>query len=157
MYALIPSVVNVLILVGIMVYFLRGPVREFVSGRSTGLRDEVVRVQAQLRDAEQKYTEFSAKLQAIDAEVVSLREQVRQDAEAMRVKTVAEAKRLAGSILVDAKDSSQSLYGDLKNQLRTELSGQVLDRAEKILKERLTGEDKLRIRREFSQQVESVQ
>jgi hypothetical protein len=49
------------------------------------------------------------------------------------------------------------MFGDLKNQLRSELSVQVLARAEAILRERLTGDDKARIRREFSQQVESVQ
>ena len=57
--------------------------------------------------------------------------------------------------MIDAKAASETLFTDLKNQLRAELSTQVLARAETILTERLTGDDKARIRREFSKQVES--
>ena len=155
MHELIAPTFNVSVLIITLVYFLREPTRAFVSERHTSLKEELERVAAQLREAHEKYNEFSAKLKAIDAEIAGLNSQMRQDAEAMKARIIADVRRVANIIVIDAKAASETLFTDLKNQLRAELSTQVLARAETILTERLTGDDKARIRREFSKQVES--
>ncbi len=157
MHGLIAPTINVLILTAVLAYYLRGPFKAFVSGRHVYLRDELARVHTQLSQAQARYSEFDAKLNAIDAELNALREQVRQDAEQMKIKIINEGRRLADSIRVSAKMSATSMYTDLKNQLRAEFGQQVLTRAEAIIRERLTGDDRVRIRREFSKQVETIQ
>ena len=155
--SLIAPFFNVTVLVGVLVYFLRKPISDFVSSRHAGLRDEVQRVSEQLRQSQSQFEEFSAKLKAIHAEISALREQAKQDAEATRARVVNDAKKLSAVILSDAKSSADAAFGDLKTQLRTELANRVLERAEALLRERLTSDERVRIRREFSSQLEKVQ
>jgi F-type H+-transporting ATPase subunit b len=148
--------INTIVLLFILVRFTKAPLRAFVTDRHTSLRDELTAVSGKLKQSKERFEEFSAKLKAIEAEVTALRNQARQDAESMKVRTLADAKRLSETIVTDARAAAQGLYSDLRAQLRTDLAEKVLDRAERLLRERLTGEEKVRIRREFSKQVEAV-
>lgn len=149
--------INLAILLTIMVVYLRAPLASFVRGRHETLRDELSRVRELLANAKTKYEEFSSKLKAMEAEIASLREQAKQDAAASRNRIVTEAQGLSSTIVADSKKSAQGLYGQLRQELFAEVGTKVLDRAEAMLRDRLTGDDRARIRNEFSAQVESVQ
>jgi F0F1-type ATP synthase membrane subunit b/b' len=157
MESLATSSFNFLLLVGLLVFKLRKPVKDFVAQRHHLIRDEVQAVREQLKLAQEKYDEFSAKLKAIDAELASLREQAKQEVTSIKQRMTQEARRSSGLIVSDAKNAAEGLYADLKGQLYGELSARVLDRAETLLRERLTGDDRARIRKEFSLQVEKIQ
>lgn len=154
---LIYPTINLAILITIMVVYLREPISGYVRTRHETLRDELRRVRDLLANAKAKYDEFSAKLKAMEAEIHSLRDQAKQDAASAKSKILAEAQSLSATIVSDARKSAQGLYGQLRSELFTEVGGKVLDRAEAMLRERLTGDDRARIRNEFSSQVESVQ
>lgn len=154
---LIAPAVNVLILIGILFYYLREPTKTYVHSRHLSIRDELQRVTEQLRTAQKQYDEFSSKLKAIDAEVQALRNQAKQDAQSLRVKVLAEAAKHASSIVSDAKLAASNVFTDLKVELRRELGTRVLERAEAMLRERLTQDDRTRIRHDFSRQMEAIQ
>jgi len=157
MSTLVAPFVNVLILVGLLVYFLREPVRTFVSQRYETIRDTVKKVRDMLRQAQEQYDEFSAKLKAIDAEVVALHEETRQEAFAAQTRILGEAQRMSQIILSDARVASENVYSDLKTTLRVKLAARILERVEELVKDRLTGDDRAKIRQEFSVHVENVQ
>lgn len=155
--ALVPPAINLGVLLAFLFVKLKDPVRASVAARSVNVRDEVARVEGQLKTAQDRHAEFTAKLKAIEAEVAAIREEARQDGAAARTRIQNEAKRLGAQIVADAQSNSQALFGDLRNLLRRELGEQVLDRAERLIRERLTHDDRVRIRRAFSQQVEKMQ
>jgi len=157
MSELFAPTVNLLILVGLLVYYTRHPIRKTVTDRHEGLRDELARVRDLLRQAQEQYNEFSSKLSAIEAETTALRQQAVQDAEAAKQRIVTDAQRLSQGIASDSRRAAESLYAELKAQLASEVGSRVIDRAEALLRERLTGDDRARIRKEFSSQVETVQ
>jgi F-type H+-transporting ATPase subunit b len=157
MSTLLAPALNLGILLFIIFYYTRKPFMEFVRNRSTSLRDDLQRVADQLKQAQQKYEEFSAKLKAMDAEVRSLRDQAKQDGEAMRLRLLADARKLSTVIADDARTAADALYEDFRAQLRSDFATRVLERAEKLLRERLTGDDRARIRQDFSRQVERMQ
>jgi F0F1-type ATP synthase membrane subunit b/b' len=157
MQTLIAPVVNLVILIGVMAYYLKQPLKAFAKDRHVSIRTELDTVRDQLRNAQAKHAEFSSKLRAMDAEIAGLKTQALQDAQILKTKVQAEAQRLSGNIIEDAKHAAVVLYAEFKVQLYSELGGHVLDRAEKILRERLTGDDRARIRKEFSNQVETMQ
>jgi len=157
MHGLLPNIINFTILVGVLSYYLRAPLRSFVGTRHATIRDDLQRVTAQLRQARSNYEEFSAKLKAIDHEITALRTQAKQDAASMRSKVLVEAKHLSETIVVDARANAQGLYTELKHDLRRDFSNKLLERAEQLLRERLTSDDRVRIRQEFSQQVGRAQ
>lgn len=153
MESLFAPFINFAALVGILVWKLKTPVVSAVLDRSNTLRDELKRVQDQLATAQAQYDEYSAKLKAIDAEIASLKEQGKQDTEAMRVRIGTEARKLAVVIVSDARQSAQAMFGDFKVQLRAEIAQKVLEQAEVIIKQKLTGDDRARIRSEFSKRL----
>jgi F0F1-type ATP synthase membrane subunit b/b' len=157
METLIAPLVNLVILIAVMAYYLKQPLKTFAKDRHHSIRTDLETVRNQLRDAKAKHAEFSSKLRAMDAEIAGLKTQASQDAQALKTKVQAEAQKLSSNIIEDAKHASQVLYAEFKVQLYSELGGHVLDRAEKILRERLTGDDRARIRKEFSTQVETMQ
>ncbi len=151
------SAFNLAVLVTILAYYLKNPLRGFVAGRHQGISEELKRVAEQLRISQERFEEFSSKLKALDAEVSSLHGQAKQDAAAVKNRILAEAQRLADVITADARANRDTLYAELQLQLRTQLGEKVLARAEAILRERLTGDDRQRLRQEFSSQVERSQ
>jgi F0F1-type ATP synthase membrane subunit b/b' len=147
---------NLLILIVFLVYKLRQPVKDFVSLRHKTIREEIQTVRQELQVAQEKYDEFSSKLKAIDAEVVTLREQSQQEISALKQRILSESRRLSLNIISDAKAAAENLYLELKGQLYSDLSAQVLDRAELILRDKLTSDNRLAIRNDFSKQLEAI-
>ena len=157
MTALIAPTVNFVFLVVLLVVYCRKPLREFVAARHRTTRDELHRVAEQLRKAQEQYDEFSAKLAAMQAEITQLREQSRQDAEAMKLKITLEGKRVAESVRAGARVSAATMLDDLRSQITRELSARVLSRAEAIVAEQLKDSDRERLRKDFARELEAAQ
>lgn len=157
MEGLFASCFNLFILLAFLVYKLRAPLRDFVSQRHVLLRTEIQTVSQQLKAAQEKFDEFSAKLKSVNSEVASIQDQTKQDAALMKQRILADARRAATTVVADSKAVAQGLYSQMAVQLYSELSFRVLERGETLLRERLTGDDRARIRQEFSRQVESIQ
>lgn len=156
MASLIPSAVNLAILVGILVFYTREPLRQFVRTRHETLRDELQKTALDLRTAKQRYEEFSGRLASMESEAASLRQQAKDDARAAKTRVVEDAKRLAQTIVTDARAAGEGLYSDFRRQLREEFAEKVVARAEALLKARLTGEDQARLREDFTRQLGGV-
>lgn len=156
MESLIAPSVNLAILIVFLTYKLRQPIRDFVHGRHVSIAKQIEEVQDNLRNAQEKYDEITAKLKAIDAEIRSMQEQYRQESASIKQRIVAEAHRTAGMIISDANGSANGLYNELKEQLYFELVTKITDKVSQDIKTRLTSDDRSRIRQEFSLQVEKV-
>lgn len=157
MGGLIASFVNLAILMGILVYYLRIPVREMVRLRHEGLRNELELVQKQLAASRGQYEEVSAKLKAVGVEVAALREQVAQDADRLKRGVILSAERSASAIGENAKRGAEGLFRELFLELRRRFAERVISESEALIAGRLTGEVKERIRQKFSVQLEKMQ
>ena len=156
MKELILPAVNLGLLVAFFTYKLKTPVRDFIRVRAQTIRQAIQDARDLLATAQAKYQEFSAKLKAIDSEVTSLQAGARKDAEDRSARIVSGAKQLSGVILSDARSISQGLFEELRSDLRVELGRKVIERAERMLQQKLTGDDRVRLRREFSINLERV-
>jgi F-type H+-transporting ATPase subunit b len=150
------SVANFAVFAGLFGYALKKPVKQFVTSRHETIKEEVSSVREQLRQAQERYEEFSAKLKAVDVEVINIREGSLRDASAMKARLVSSAKQNAGTTLVEAKARASTLVSEIRDVLRAELGVRIVNRAQELIRERLTGDDRARIRREFSQRVGST-
>lgn len=147
---------NFFVLVGALAYYLKQPLKSFVHQRHLTVGEDLRKVRQLLRESQERYDEFSAKLKAIDVELTSLREQARQDAQTTKLRILSEAQRTSGHIVADARTAAEGLYSELKSKLYGDFAGRILERAESIMRERLTGDDRARIQKEFSTQVENA-
>lgn len=148
--------INFAILVSALVFFLRKPLKSFVYDRHSTLKEQLDEVQKKLTDAQRQYNEYSQRLNSMDAEVASLVQAIRSDAETARVRIVTDAKRTADQIVIDSKRTGEALMNEFRDQIRKDLANQVIARAETLLKSRTTGDVREQLRKDFSKQVENV-
>jgi F0F1-type ATP synthase membrane subunit b/b' len=157
METLILPFFNFSILVGLLYWKLKAPAKEFVAQRSVDVGAELRKTAEQLATAQKQLAEFSAKLKSVEAEVQQLRSEAKTEAARIQERTLNEAKRLADQVVRDANSRKESLILEAKGKLATDLALKVVDRAEALLKGRLTGDDRARLRKEFSNQLERLQ
>lgn len=154
METLVAPFFNLLILVGGLVFLLREPVKAMVSGRHQTIRDEVARVRGLLQKARREAEEYQARLAGLDRELAVILEQARSDGMIFRDRLISEARRTSDRLVGDSQQAALGLVQDLRRQLASDLGGRIVQRSEAILKDRLTRDDRQRIQREFSRQVE---
>lgn len=156
MHALFAPFVNVSILVGVLFYYLRAPLKAFVQERHNSIKNQVKSVSDELRLAQNRYEEFSSRIKALDVEVRALREQGKLECEQMKTKLLTDARRVSSAIISDSKDAANQLFVDLQKELRQDLGEKIIQKAEKQIREKLTSDEKSRIRDEFSEQLSRV-
>lgn len=152
---LIAPAVNFAILAGGIFYFVKQPTVQFVKERHLTFKKDLEEVQGQLKDAQAKYTEYDRKLSALDQEVKELYQDLQKEMETTKITLITNARKAAEGIVTDARATSESLVEEFKQQLRNDVSKQVLARAETHLRSRLTGDERARIVKDFSKQVEA--
>ncbi len=132
------------------VFVIRKQFPTFVKNRHETFRDQYAKIQADLKDSQKKFEEYNSRLKAIDAEVSAIRSQVREEAEATKVRILSDSKRLSGVIVSDAKSNTLSMADDLKRSLREELVEVIMTKAVDAIKNKMTQDDLKRIRQGFS-------
>jgi uncharacterized protein YccT (UPF0319 family) len=90
------------------------------------------------------------------AEITTLVQEVRAEAESAKVRILTEARRTADQLVIDSKRATESMFAEFKDQVRIDLANQVIVRAEAILKTKMTGDVREAMKKDFSKQVESV-
>lgn len=155
MSGLIYPFINFSILMGVLFYYLNGPVKAFVKERHTSLKDQLDSVQLKLVDAQKQYQEYSQRLSSMDAEVAALIQQIHTEAVTTKVRVVTDAKRMADQVVIDSKRTAEAMMGEFKDQVRADLANRVIARTENLLKDRMTGDVRERLKKDFSKQMES--
>ncbi|CAM6054216.1 unnamed protein product [Sphagnum tenellum] len=135
---------------------MKQPVKDFVLQRHHSIRKEIQEVRQDLKTAQEKYEEFSSKLKAVDTEVAALRTQTQQEIAALKQRILSNSAGFHSISLPMLSLLPEGLYLELKGQLYSDLSHQVLERAEILVRAQLTGEDRNFIQSEFSKQLEAV-
>ena len=91
----IAKTVNFAILAGVLVYFLRTPLTEYLSSRIVKVRQDLVTAAATRETAARQLTEIQAKLTALPGELEALKTRGGEEiaAERVRIQQAAEAER----------------------------------------------------------------
>ncbi len=156
MESLISSSFNLTLLIAILFFKLRGPVKDFVAHRQSSIRHDIQVVGDQLKKAKQDFTQFSNQLARVDQEVKALFEENQREILKIQAKIQADTTYLVEKVMMDTQSRVSSIQAEFKGQLSAELGARVMDRAEFFLMERLTQEDRTRLQKEFFKQMEST-
>lgn len=95
-WGFVGKIVNFVLLVGTLVYFLRAPLANYLASRHTQVRADLEAAAAMKRSAEAQIAEMEKKLQALPRELDELkaRGQAEIAAEEARIREMAEAERV---------------------------------------------------------------
>ena len=145
---------NLALLVGVLVWFGRTPVRQFFTDRRHRVRQDLESSARLLAEAEAKLGEWQGRLAGLDAEIGKARETSRRLAEAERERILAEARASAERIRRDATTAVDQEVRRARRALRAEASDLALELAERILREELSAADRERLVTEFVERIE---
>ncbi len=133
--------------------FLAGPIRKAFVDRHEQVRAEAEEARTRRAKADQLAADIEARLKQIEADVVSIRERAVADGENQKRELIAAAEAEAQKILQAARHEVDNRVKHARQEL-TEFAGQLAsDRAEQILREKITDEDRRKL---FADSVREV-
>ncbi|MBM4384806.1 MAG: ATP synthase F0 subunit B [Deltaproteobacteria bacterium] len=147
--------VNLLILGGVLVYFARKPVQDYLGSRRDTIAKNIATSEQLLRDAEAKLAEWNTKAARLDADIVEIIEATRKGAQVEKAAILADAEATASRIRQSASGVVERELRAARESLRKEAAELAVTLAGTILREQTTDADRSRLVDEFIAKVES--
>lgn len=157
MLKLILSYINLAILVAVLVKLVGPRFKIYVRERHETIKKNLETNRLRMREAKAQYDDFSSKLKVVTQEADALRSQIQREAQDISARQISNAKTVTGAMIADARQAAQSLLQDFKQELKAEAGARIVSRAEEALRQKLSADDRVRIRKEFSQSLEKMQ
>lgn len=154
MSKLVHPALNLLLLLAVIIYFARKPIKAFFGDRRIQIQDELRRAAELKAEAEARYTDWQRRLTDLDAELETIRATAKERAEAERERIVADAEAAAERIRRDAHAAVDQELRRARERLREEASELAIEIAAERLEEQLTDDDRSRLLDEFVQRIE---
>jgi F-type H+-transporting ATPase subunit b len=146
--------VNLALLLAVIIYFARKPIKAFFGDRRTQIQDELRRAAELKAEAETRYADWQRRLTDLDAELDTIRATARERADTERERIVADAEAAAERIRRDAHAAVEQELRRARERLREEASELAIEIAAERLEQQLTDDDRSRLLDEFVQRVE---
>ena len=151
------KLVNMFLFLGALVYFIGGPVKRAIAERHAGIQSAAAEARAHRAKADQVAGDIQARLAQLEKEVVTIRERAQQEGERQKAELLAAAEAEASRILASARSEVENRLKNARQEL-TEYAGQLAsDRAEQILRERITPQDQAKLFQDSLRAVDEVQ
>ncbi|MEE9607102.1 MAG: F0F1 ATP synthase subunit B [Myxococcota bacterium] len=151
---LIYPALNLALLIAVLVYFARAPIRRYFAERRDRIRDDIETAARLRAEAEQRYSEWQRRLREVDAELEGIRATARQRADAERERILSDAAAGAERIRREARDAVEQELRRAREQLKQEASDLALGLAAELLTEQVTDSDRDRLFDDFIQRLE---
>jgi F-type H+-transporting ATPase subunit b len=139
------DLINLIILIGVLAYLLRRPVRQFFSQRSEDIRKSLEEGRKALAAAQEQLSAAEEKMRRLEQDIAALKEsaakEMAAERERMRVTAEAEGER----ILASARSMIHSATQAAKLELKLYAARQATELAEKMIRERLNEQDQARL------------
>jgi len=145
---------NLAIILGVLFYFGRTPVREFFHSRREGIQTDLAEAAELLQAAEQRNAELQRRLVDLSSEVEEIREAATRRAEDESERILADARATAERIRRDASAAVDQELRRAQAELREEAADLALEIAATKLAENVSDGDRERLMDEFITRVE---
>jgi F-type H+-transporting ATPase subunit b len=144
---------NMLLFIGVLVYFVGGPVKKAFAQRSAEIRQAAEEARERREKADRMASDIQARLSAIEAEVRAIHERAQAEGERQKRELIAAAEAESQKILANARNEVDNRLKHARTEL-TEFAGQLASkRAEEILREKITESDQQKLFRESLREV----
>lgn len=147
---------NLLILIGVIVYFGRGPIRAFMADRRQNIEQGIASAQGELAAAESRLAECNQRVEALGTEIEEIKRSVRAQAENERDRLIGDARNAADRIRRDAQLAVEQEGRRAREDLRAEAAEMAVRLAGDLLKRQVGDADRARLVDEFVASIESA-
>jgi F-type H+-transporting ATPase subunit b len=151
------KIINMLLFFGVLAYFLGGPIKKALANRHQAIQHAAEEARARRQKADQIASDIQARLTLLEDEVKHIHDRAIQEGERQRRELIAAAEAEAQKILTQARTEVDNRLKNARHEL-TEYAGELAsERAEQILRERITADDQKKLFGESLREVEEVQ
>ena len=147
---------NFALLVGVLFFLTRKPVRAYFAERRRNIQTELDQAADLQRQAEERHAKWQRRLVDLERELDEIRRLGRERAEAEREQILADARESAARIERTARSAIEQELRRARESLRDEASNLAVDLASGLLRERVTDADRDRLLDEFIARVEQT-
>lgn len=148
---------NMVLFIGVLVYFVGGPVKKAFAERGQAIRQASEQAQERRTKADQMAGDIQARLTAIEAEVRAIHERAQAEGERQKRELLAAAEAEAQKILQAARTEVDNRLKHAKSELTTYAGQLAAERAETIVRTNITDSDQQRLFQDSLRQVGEVQ
>jgi F-type H+-transporting ATPase subunit b len=150
------KLLNMAVFIGVLVYFVGGPVKRAFRERSEAIRRAADEARERREKADRMAGDIQARLSAIEAEVRAIHERAQAEGERQKRELITAAEAESQKILTAARNEVDSRLKHARTEL-TEYAGQLAsERAEQILREKITEQDQKKLFQESLREVGEV-
>jgi F-type H+-transporting ATPase subunit b len=150
------KIANMVLFIGVLVYLVGGPVKRAFAERSASIRRASEEARERRDKADRMASDIQARLSAIEAEVRAIHERAEAEGERQKRELIAAAEVESQKILTNARTEVDNRLKHARTEL-TEFAGQLAsERAEQILREKITETDQRKLFQESLREVGEV-
>jgi len=147
---------NMLLFFGVLAYFVGGPVKKAFAERSAAIRAAAQEARDRRERADRMAGEIQARLSAIEAEVKAIQERAQAEGERQKRELVAAAEAESEKILSSARTEVANRLKFARQELTAFAGELAAQRAEQILREKITEQDQRNLFQESLREVSNV-
>ena len=140
-------------LVILLWWLVASKIKAFFVGRRQDIKDSLENAAQQKKDAEEKYKEYSDKIDKASAEIDGIFEMIKAQGVAEKQKIVEEAEKVAKKIKEDSQMRTSQELKKASDQLRAEAVILSVQMAEEIIKKNIAVQDHEVIVKEYMEKV----
>ena len=146
-------VMNFAVLAIVLVYILRKPLSQALNSRITGIKVELEDLEARKDEAEKKLAEYNERLAQLENEAETIVEDYIKQGNEAKARILKEAESSAEKLKAQARRNIAHEFEQAKLKLQEEIFETSLEKAEEIIKNRISEDDQDRIVDEYLKKV----
>lgn len=147
------KIANMVLFIGVLVWLAGGPVKKAFADRTAAIRAAAVEARERREKADRMAGDIQARLAAIEAEVRAIHERAATEGERQKRELMTAAEAESQKMLAAARNEVDNRLKHARTEL-TEFAGQLAsERAEAILREKITEQDQKKLFQESLHEV----
>ena len=144
---------NFAILVGVLDYYLRAPIQDYLRGRSTQIREALVTAAEMRRTATAQLEEIQRQLASLPAELDALRKRGAEDTAAEETRIAETAKAERARLLEQTRREIDMRLRIARRELTEHAAQLAVQVAEDCIRRNITSDDQLRLLDRYATQI----
>lgn len=146
-------IMNFAVLVGVLFFVLKKPLKNGLAGRAQSIKDELEELEAKREQAEREYALMEKRLNDAETERESILEEYRKQGAREKARIIEDAHILSERIKSQAQFTIEQETKQAKAELRREIADLSAALAEDLVKENITADDQKHLVKDYLAKV----
>lgn len=146
--------INFALFVGLLVYFLKNPLKEFWKTRSQKIQSDLEESERLRRDAEKQYRQLEARLADIENEVQTLIRSLEEEGDLEKKRLIEDTEKIATRIKQDAERIADQEVRRARETLKAQAIQLSVEMAERLIRDNFKDTDQQKLVGRYLEKLE---